>query len=369
MPSCLDEIAKAEQRYQLPAGLLLSMALVESGRRDPASGLLTPWPWTINAEGVGHFYETAGDAARDTAKFLAQDDGYVDVGCMQVDLYHHPHAFQTLRAAFDPETNVDYAAHYLMDLHKAQVSWTSAIAAYHAGVADSDDGAAYLARVLYFWKEKRTTVDRALASPNNPNRRGFVVEEGPQPLDLAAEFFVRKDYESALALYRATLAERLDDVTALLGAAECLRQTGHGQDARSAFERALTVDPHNRIALDELLRLIDAEPAERKLTQLLSARQVAPNAPQIPARIAMVEAATGRLSDAAAHMEAAVRLAPDDLILRLDHALMLDRAGKFAAATQAYADFLKLYRPGTVALTVPLQAIQERYAFLRRAGQ
>lgn len=361
-PSCLVEIAKAEQRHALPPGLLVSIALVESGRHDALTGLTTPWPWTINAQGAGHFYDSAEDALQNAGRLLAADVAFVDVGCMQIDLYHHPHAFRTLAAAFDPETNVDYAARHLVALHRRLGSWPAAAAAYHAG--DPAQGSDYVARVLYYWKALHTTVDAAQPVPNNPRRRGFVIDTAPHPMEIAGAFFVKKDYAAALAIYRTALLVRPDDQTALLGVAECLRQNGHDENARLYFERTLIVDPHNAVALDGLLRLINDGPPEKRLLRLLSARQVAPDAAAIHADLAMIDAADGNLGDALSAMATAVRLAPDDALLALNYALLLDR-GDNPAAVRAYGAFLRLYRPGDVALTMPLQAIRDRYAYLQ----
>jgi tetratricopeptide (TPR) repeat protein len=361
-PSCLIEIAKAELRHALPPGLLVSIALVESGRRDALTGLTTPWPWTINAQGSGRFYDSAEDALADAGKLLAGDVAFVDVGCMQVDLYHHPHAFQTLAAAFDPETNVDYAARYLVTLRRQHGSWPAAVAAYHAG--DPAQGSDYVARVLYDWKALHTTVEMAQPVPNNPRRRGFVIDAAPHPMEIAAAFFVKKDYAAALAIYRTALAARPDDQSVLLGIAECLKQSGQDEGARLYFERALTVDPHNAMALDGLLRLINDGPPEKRLLRLLSARQVAPDASPISANLAMIEAESGHLADALSDMALAVHLAPDDATLALNYALLLDRTGN-PAAIQAYGTFLRLYRPGGIALTTPLQVIRDRYTYLQ----
>ncbi|WP_158240455.1 tetratricopeptide repeat protein [Telmatospirillum siberiense] len=361
-PSCLVEIAKAEQRHRLPPGLLVSIALVESGRHDAMTGLTTPWPWTINSQGAGHFYDSADDALQETGRLLADGIGVIDVGCMQVDLYHHPHAFRTLAAAFDPETNVDYAARHLLALHHRLGSWPAAAAAYHAG--DPAQGLDYAARVLYYWRTLHTTADSAQPVPGNPRRRGFVVTAAPGPLDVASAFFVKKDYAAALAIYRASLQIRPDDQTALLGIAECLGQTGHDEDARFYYERALIAEPRNAVALDGLLRLIDAGPAEKRFPRLLSARQVAPDAAPVHARLAMIEAEHGRLADAVADMASAVRLSPDNATLALNYALLLDRAGNPAAA-QAYDAFLRLYRPGNATLSVSLHSIRERQAYLQ----
>jgi tetratricopeptide (TPR) repeat protein len=360
--SCLPEIAKAEQRYHLPAGLLLAMSLAESGRRDPASGAVVPWPWTIQTHGTSQFYEYPGDAIKDTTKYLAQGNALVDVGCLQIDLFHHPDAFKTLEAAFDPETNVDYGAAYLVHLARSLGSWTSAIAAYNAG--DPAEGVGYLAKVLYLWKGVH--LNEVQISAAGASRIGFVVEDAPETFDIAKQFFEKKDYVSALAIYDQALVVRRDNVTALLGAAECLQASNRTDEARRRFEQALRVFADNRLVLDGLLRLIDGLPADQQLAHLRTAREIVPAAPQLLSRIAMAEARTGDVVNAAKTMGEAVQLAPDDVLLRLDHALMLDRAGARLAALRAYAYFLDAYRPGeSPALSVPLSTVRARYAFLQ----
>jgi soluble lytic murein transglycosylase-like protein len=56
----------------------------------------------------------------------------IDVGCMQVNLYYHGDAFETLKQAFDPAANVAYAAEFLLDLREERGSWTRAIGDYHS---------------------------------------------------------------------------------------------------------------------------------------------------------------------------------------------------------------------------------------------
>jgi len=364
--SCLPELAAAETRYHVPEGLLLSMALVESGRRDPITGLFAPWPWTIQVLGQSHFYETPGDAAREAMGFLQGGNGFVDVGCLQVDLFHHPDAFHSLDAAFNPTTNIDYAAHYLAGLAQSHGSWLEAVAAYNAG--DPSDGIAYLAKVLFLWKGIHLTAAAAHAAPDNPQRIGFAVQEAPDPLDLAAQFYAKKDYPAAQAIYNEQLRHHPDDATALMGIAEILAVQGHPDIARSKLELALTSAPNNPLALAELLRLIDALPPERRLTALLSAHRAAPGAPDLAARIALLQAASGQMNDALASMAEAVRLQPNDPIRQLDYALLLDRAGSIDAARDAYRAFLNTYRPGrSPALTVSLDQVRQRLAYLENA--
>jgi hypothetical protein len=106
------------------------------------------------------------------------------------------------------------------------------------------------------------------------------------------------------------------------------------------------------------------------LTALLSARQVAPTSAQLPARIAMIEESRGHKNEAIAQMGTAVRLAPDDPILMLNYALLLDRGGFRGASIEAYTQFLQIYQHGTaVALSVSLDQIRQRLSYLRSSAR
>ena len=87
---CRAAIALAEREANLPARLMAAIARVESGRRDPASGTTEPWPWTINAEGRGSFYPDKAAAIAAVRALQAQGVRSIDIGCMQVNLRHHP---------------------------------------------------------------------------------------------------------------------------------------------------------------------------------------------------------------------------------------------------------------------------------------
>jgi hypothetical protein len=130
--ACEAAGAAAERQHTLPPGLLLAIGQVESGRRDPVTGRTAAWPWTINAGGTGHFYDTlaAALAAAHTAQAVGPTS--IDVGCFQINLLSHPAAFANLEEAFDPRRNADYAARFLALLHEREGSWEGAVAAYHS---------------------------------------------------------------------------------------------------------------------------------------------------------------------------------------------------------------------------------------------
>ncbi len=141
--------SQAEAAFQLPAGLLRAIGRVESGRRDPATGAFAPWPYTINANGQGRFFDDAASASAAVRALQAAGTASIDVGCFQVNLMHHPLAFARLEDGFDPAANAAYAATFLTALRQRLGSWEGAVAAYHS--ATPDRGEAYRARVFAAW--------------------------------------------------------------------------------------------------------------------------------------------------------------------------------------------------------------------------
>jgi hypothetical protein len=133
----------------VPDRLLDAIAVVESGKRDPVSGAVYPWPWTINAEGIGHWYDSKAEAIAAVQALQARGVRSIDVGCMQVNLSFHPEAFASLDMAFDPMTNAAYGAKFLQQLFNQTNAWPLAVAAYHSFTPEV--GADYAKKVLAAW--------------------------------------------------------------------------------------------------------------------------------------------------------------------------------------------------------------------------
>lgn len=148
---CGSAITAAEDQARLPQNLLEAIAEVESGRLDPSTGRLQPWPWTIDADGVGVFFATKAEAIAAVRSLQARGVRSIDVGCMQVNLMFHPTAFASLEEAFDPRANAFYAAHFLNALHTGRRDWAAAIGAYHSQTQVLGDD--YRRRVLAFWQD------------------------------------------------------------------------------------------------------------------------------------------------------------------------------------------------------------------------
>ncbi len=146
---CRAAVLAAEAAQRVPQAFLLAIARVESGRADPQTGTAHPWPWTVNAEGTGTFYDSKAAAIAGVQALQARGVRSIDVGCLQVNLLQHPAAFASLDQAFDPAANAAYAAGFLNTLFAKVGSWPLAAAAYHSQTPTV--GAPYEKRVLAEW--------------------------------------------------------------------------------------------------------------------------------------------------------------------------------------------------------------------------
>lgn len=149
MTACADAITTVERATPTPPRLLSALALVESGRRIETRAVA--WPWTINVAGTGHYYESKADAISAVRVFQSFGLQSIDVGCMQINLAMHPHAFASLDEAFDPQVNASYGARFVVSLFRASGDWGEAITSYHSKTPNV--AANYARRVLAVWPE------------------------------------------------------------------------------------------------------------------------------------------------------------------------------------------------------------------------
>lgn len=150
---CSELARAAERRDGLPAGLVQAVALAESGRWLGAGGGGRAWPWTITSGQDSYYLPSRVAAVAKARELKAQGRTNIDVGCMQVNLGYHGHAFGSLEVALDPAANVAYGAGFLKRLRAETGSWALAIAYYHN--RDPARGGAYQARVYRLWHDLR----------------------------------------------------------------------------------------------------------------------------------------------------------------------------------------------------------------------
>ena len=132
---CAVATQQFEEKYQIKKHLLSTIANVESGRWNKRTHKNSAWPWTVNAQGKGYFFETKQQAIAEVKKLQAQGVKSIDVGCMQINLVYHPDAFEDLEEAFNPYKNVEYGAKFLKKLYaKKGNDWNKAATAYHSSL-------------------------------------------------------------------------------------------------------------------------------------------------------------------------------------------------------------------------------------------
>lgn len=146
--TCAAAIAATERGLSIARGLLPAIGIVESGHGGG------PWPWTIDVGGEDHFYATKAEAVAAVQALQAHGVRSIDVGCVQVNLMHHPSAFASLDEAFDPAANVAYGGRFLRALYAELGNWPDAAAAYHSRTPQ--EAWPYLQRVLALWPAGRT---------------------------------------------------------------------------------------------------------------------------------------------------------------------------------------------------------------------
>lgn len=172
--SCITAAAQAERAERIPEGFLFAMSKVESGRVE-ADGVVAPWPWTITAAGVGHYYQSKQEAVAAVQAFRDQGVNSLDVGCMQINLQQHPDAFPSVELAFDPVRNAQYAGLFLRQMYDKTGSWPRAAAAYHSQTPGV--GTPYQWKVLEAWAVPQDGHEPA--NPEHKTGSGLLAKGSP----------------------------------------------------------------------------------------------------------------------------------------------------------------------------------------------
>ena len=176
----------------IPRHLLGAISLAESGRWDANNRVNVAWPWTVTSGGQGRFYDTKAEAMAEVEILMTEGVSNIDVGCMQVNLYYHGGAFETLEEAFDPRTNATYAAAYLKNMYLITGDWTAAAGYYHSQTPSRNGP--YKEKVQAFWRQQGGAVATARGRPENPARGPKAM--GPSRVDYARMAQLNKRFKA-----------------------------------------------------------------------------------------------------------------------------------------------------------------------------
>lgn len=172
---CTRLFPQHERQHGIPTHLLAAIATTESGRWHNGLKMSLPWPWTVNAEGKGFYLSSKQEAIHKVNSLRAQGIKSIDVGCMQVNLMHHPDAFANITQAFDPQYNVAYAAKFLKSNYDESGSWKKAAADYHSRTPSR--GNPYVGIVYNAWQKIAEKVKQARGAIQESGKR--YVRTGP----------------------------------------------------------------------------------------------------------------------------------------------------------------------------------------------
>lgn len=117
--ACLEAARDAERRHGLPEGLLVGIALNESGLHAHA----------LNIGGRAHFPERREEAVR----LLRAAGGHAMAGCVQVNASVHARGGQDW--PLDPWQATEWAASYLRENYETYGDWGMALVRWHGGSA------------------------------------------------------------------------------------------------------------------------------------------------------------------------------------------------------------------------------------------
>ncbi len=140
--ACEAQILRASARYGVPAGILYSVGLAETGQRGSLQ------PYALNVDGKAVFARSADEAVAIFDQAKRDGAKLIDLGCMQINQHYHGQDFAGIREMLDPALNVDYAARFLRELHGRYQTWSMAVARYHAGPDNDPAQKQYVCRVI-----------------------------------------------------------------------------------------------------------------------------------------------------------------------------------------------------------------------------
>lgn len=349
---CPRYLSSYERSNQIPLGLLTAISYVETGRPG-ADGKPTAWPWTINVGGEGRYYNTKEEAIAETQKLLDEGTRSIDVGCMQINLRYHPTAFKSLDEAFDPGTNIAYAAKFLKSLHDLQGSWPKAIERYHSAAENQKTD--YREKVMTFWNnDARDMLLEAVMAENTDT-----------VYHRAIRSFVDGHYADALDRYESILEGNEKDRIGLLGLAMSHEKLDHLPEARAAYVRYLAAEPTNDSVAAHVLRDLLGLPGDEARQALTTAIEQGVKRPEYLSALSEKLTATGDVKAASDYAVAAVQAAPDVAAYNLNAAVLADRLKHRSIAITYYTRFLALSQQNPIWVDTSIDAVRERLKYLQ----
>ncbi|HEY0275587.1 MAG TPA: transglycosylase SLT domain-containing protein [Paenirhodobacter sp.] len=216
---CERAAEEAARRSGVPVSVLKAISLTETGRK--AEGGFRPWPWTVNMEGAGHWFDTLAEARAYVQGEHARGAQSFDVGCFQINYRWHGEAFSSIDQMFEPLPNALYAARFLSELYAETGNWNDAAGAYHSRTKSFADK--YAARFAQI-RQNFIAEDRGLG-PITVAQNRVVGGNGQDGAPLSAISSLTFDDPVAVRSGQTGDIPEIPDIVAMLNPAEAATRT------------------------------------------------------------------------------------------------------------------------------------------------
>lgn len=194
---CLTAARDAAATSDVPLSVLIAITQTETGRRQ--GGDTRPWPWTVNMEGEGHWFDSRDAALAFVFENYNRGARSFDIGCFQINFRWHGEHFNSIEEMFDPAANAAYAARFLSTLHTETGDWSTAAGAFHSRTEVQAAG-------------YRTTFDQfrnaAIAAGADTGNFGTDFGSGATPILLAAAENTAAPRTNSFPLLQSSTANR-----------------------------------------------------------------------------------------------------------------------------------------------------------------
>jgi hypothetical protein len=136
---CFEITKHFEEVYDIPSGLLMAIAMVESRMS----------PWAVNNLVESRYFKRMDDAVEYVERLAKTRQSSISVGYMQINWDVHKRRFSSIAEAMTPYSNIKFAAQLLVSLHKRFGSWEKALGWYNPTSTGANK--AYVRKVFRHW--------------------------------------------------------------------------------------------------------------------------------------------------------------------------------------------------------------------------
>jgi len=175
------------------------------------------------------------------------------------------------------------------------------------------------------------------------------------------------DDDGALALYEQILAHDKNSRAALAGKAFALQRTSQYEAAVTTGRALLRLAPHDAQARVNFVAALGAWGTPEATNELQRMADLRPGYAPVEAALAQALAKQGDMKVALAHARRATQAEPDNILYRLDLAIVYDQAGDAPRAIASYRVALRAYEETddrSAVLPISLAAIRSRVGYL-----